>query len=47
MTKKATRKTPRQTGAVEVDPRFVPVVDAFANDRHVRGGKLMSSYRVS
>jgi len=42
--KKATRKAPRQADAVEVDPRFAPIVDAFANDRHVSGGKMMSSY---
>ena len=35
--KKATRKAPRQADAVEVDPRFAPIVDAFANDRHVSG----------
>jgi len=42
--KKATRKAPRQADAVEVDPRFALIVDAFANDRHVSGGKMMSSY---
>lgn len=30
--------------ADQVDPRFVPVVDAFAAHRHVSRGKMMSSY---
>ena len=35
---------PKLTAAVEIDPRFRPVVDAFANHRDVTGGKVMSSY---
>jgi TfoX/Sxy family transcriptional regulator of competence genes len=30
--------------SVELDPRFAPVVDAFAKDRHVTAGKMMSSH---
>lgn len=36
------KKTARE--AAELDPRFVPVVNAFADDRLVSGGKMMSSY---
>ena len=39
------RKTTKQNSAAsEIDPRFRPVVDAFANHRDVTGGKMMSSY---
>jgi hypothetical protein len=34
----------KETRPVDVDPRFVPVVDAFAKDRRVTRGKMMSSY---
>ena len=30
--------------AVEIDPRFAPVVKAFAKHRDVSAGKLMASY---
>jgi hypothetical protein len=44
MKKSGTEKPVKETHPVKVDPSFVPVVDAFANDRHVSRGKLMSSY---
>jgi hypothetical protein len=34
----------KETEPVEVDPRFAPVVEAFARDRDVTRGKMMSSY---
>ena len=34
-------KAPAET---EIDPRFMPVVKAFAKDRKVSGGKMMSAY---
>lgn len=45
MAKKTTaRKTTKEGKTGEVDPRFVPVVNAFAHDRKVTRGKLMASY---
>jgi hypothetical protein len=44
MKKSPARKTKKETKAGEVDPRFVPVVNAFAHDRSVTRGKLMASY---
>src|SRR3979409_1815108 len=40
----AAKKTTKEPGASDVDPRFVPVVDTFADHRDVTGGKMMSSY---
>jgi hypothetical protein len=40
----AGRKTGKRTVLPEIDPRFRPVVDAFANHLDVTGGKMMSSY---
>lgn len=38
-------RTPaKRTKTVEVDRRFVPVMNAFASDRSVTSGKLMASY---
>jgi TfoX/Sxy family transcriptional regulator of competence genes len=34
---------PAKGGAVEVDPRFAPVVEAFARDRQVSYGKMFAS----
>jgi len=43
--KKAAAKKPTQAGAVpEIDPRFAPVASAFARNRSVTAGTLMSSY---
>ena len=42
MKKSAKKSTPK--GIAEIDPRFAPVVHAFANHRDVTYGKLMSSY---
>jgi hypothetical protein len=39
-----TKKTKQNPAAAEIDPRFRPVVDAFAKYRDVTGGKMMSSY---
>jgi len=38
------KTTKHNPAAAEIDPRFRPVVDAFANHRDVTGGKMMSSY---
>jgi len=38
------KKTKQNPASAEIDPRFRPVVDAFAKYRDVRGGKMMSSY---
>ena len=38
------KKTNKNRAAAEIDPRFRPVVDAFANYPDVTGGKMMSSY---
>jgi TfoX/Sxy family transcriptional regulator of competence genes len=39
------KKRRRTEGAqVEIDPSFAPIVDAFARNRNVTAGKLMSSY---
>jgi hypothetical protein len=43
-TKKITKKIRNEGEMAEVDSRFVPVVDAFAKDRNVSQGKMMSSY---
>ena len=42
--KAALKKETKARAAPEIDPRFVPVVSAFAKDRSVSAGKLMSSY---
>ena len=34
---------PEKGGAVEVDPRFAPVVEAFVRDRQVSYGKMFAS----
>ena len=34
----------QESAAAEVDPRFAPVVEAFAANRQVTAGKMMSSY---
>jgi hypothetical protein len=34
---------PGKGGAVEVDPRFAPVVEAFVRDRQVSYGKMFAS----
>ena len=34
---------PEKEGAVEVDPRFAPVVEAFVRDRQVSYGKMFAS----
>ena len=36
--------TTEQSKPAEIDPSFMPVVDAFATDRDVSRGKMMSSY---
>ena len=41
--KKSSKKI-SPTSTSEIDPSFVPVVNAFANHRDVTGGKMMSSY---
>jgi hypothetical protein len=38
------KKTKQNPAPAEIDPRFRPVVDAFANYRDVMGGKMMSSH---
>ena len=38
------KKTKGNPAAAAIDPRFRPVVHAFANHRDVTGGKMMSSY---
>lgn len=38
------KKAKRKPAAAEIDSRFRPVVDAFANYPDVTGGKMMSSY---
>ncbi len=38
------KKKPKEREAAEVDPSFVPVVNAFAADPYVSRGKMMSSY---
>lgn len=43
MKKKAVKRT-KMTEKPEVDPRFVPVVQAFAGVPGVKAGKLFSSY---
>ena len=40
----ASKKTKQNLAAAVIDPRFRPVVDAFAKYGDVRGGKMMSSY---
>lgn len=37
-------RPPAKAAAPAVDPRFAPVVAAFAADPRVTGGKMMSSY---
>jgi hypothetical protein len=39
-----TRKPSKQTQGPEVDPRFAPVVDAFATDPAVTAGRMMASF---
>ncbi len=38
------KKQKKEPAELEPDSRFVPVVDAFANDPQVTRGKMMSSY---
>jgi hypothetical protein len=38
------KKTNQKADATKIDPRFQPIVDAFAKHRDVTGGKMMSSY---
>jgi len=38
------KKTKQNPTAAEIDPRFRPIVDAFANHRDVTAGRMMSSY---
>ncbi len=38
------QKTIKERETPQIDPSFVPVVEAFSNDRHVSRGKMMSSY---
>ena len=40
------KRTKQRAGATEIDDRFQAVVAAFANDRDVTGGKMMSSYAL-
>jgi hypothetical protein len=40
---KTTTKSKRISGGRSIDPRFIPVVDAFATKRDVTFGKLMAS----
>ena len=44
MKKAGAKKSVKEKLPVCIDPSFVPVADAFAQDRHVSRGKLMSSY---
>ena len=37
-------KTMKARQEIKIDPRFLPVVEAFAADPQVSGGKMMSSY---
>ncbi len=39
-----TKKTKPKSASPEIDPRFQPVVNAFAAYRDVGGGKMISSY---
>jgi hypothetical protein len=39
-----TRKPSKQAQDAEVDPRFAPVVDAFAADPDVTAGRMMASF---
>ncbi|HEX8273069.1 MAG TPA: hypothetical protein VF615_10555 [Longimicrobiaceae bacterium] len=39
-----TRKPSREAQGLEVDPRFAPVVDAFAADPAVTAGTMMASF---
>jgi hypothetical protein len=41
---RANEEDQTEPSAAEIDPRFRPVVDAFAQYRDVTGGKMMSSY---
>src|SRR5262245_55151758 len=41
-TGRATKES-KKAGALEIDPSFLPVAKAFANDRRVSCGKMMSS----
>ena len=43
MTKKASKKA-KNAEQAEIDPKFAPVVQAFAKVRDVSAGKLFSSY---
>jgi len=46
MTGTSLRKTKKKRDEAEVDPRFAPVVAAFANDRRVGRKKMFSSNAV-
>lgn len=41
---KTTKRAKADRPAAPVDPRFAPVVDAFADDRDVTRGVMMSAY---
>jgi len=41
---RAKKQAKREPTAVDPDPAFAPIVAAFAKDRSVSAGKLMSSY---
>ena len=38
------KKIPEKREGTEIDPRFAPVAEAFAKNRYVSGGMMMSSY---
>jgi hypothetical protein len=42
-TTRARAQAPKKPPSVDVDHRFAPVVEAFANDRHVTYGKMFAS----
>ncbi len=44
--KRRPKKTATTREAIDVDPRFAPVVAAFAMDRHVSQKKMFSSHNV-
>ena len=43
---KKTAKKPAKPGTSQIDPRFVPIVNAFAGDRQVKCGRMFSSNSV-
>lgn len=44
MNRLMTRKPSKETRDADVDPRFAPVVDAFAADPEVTAGRMMASF---